>query len=90
MNWKEVTISKVTTKGTITKKVFFPENSRTRPRSTASLPARPVSRARSPAVTTPFPENSIYFTICREIEEMERKESSGSQNQSGRKSSRRK
>lgn len=59
MNWKEVTISKVTTKGTITKKVSFPEN-------------------------------SIYFTICREIEEMERKESSGSQNQSGRKSSRRK
>lgn len=35
-----------------------------------------------------FPENSIYFTICREIEEMERKESSESQ--SGRKSSRRK
>ena len=61
MNWKEVTISKVTTKGTITKKVSFPEN-------------------------------SIYFTICREIDEMERKEvgSSGSQNQSGRKSSRRK
>ena len=59
MNWKEVTISKVTPKGTITKKVSFPEN-------------------------------SIYFTIYREIEEMERKESSGSQNQSGRKSSRRK
>lgn len=57
MNWKEVTISKVTSKGIITKKVSFPEN-------------------------------SIYFTICREIEEMERKESSESQ--SGRKSSRRK
>lgn len=57
MNWKEVTIQKVTPKGSITKKVLFPEN-------------------------------SIYFTICREIEEMERKESSGSQ--SGRKSSRRK
>lgn len=62
MNWKEVTISQVTPKGIITKKVSFPEN-------------------------------SIYFTICREIDEMERKErkeSSGSENKSGRKSSRRK
>lgn len=37
-----------------------------------------------------FPENSVYFDICREIEEMDRKEVGSSGSQSGRKSSRRK
>lgn len=37
-----------------------------------------------------FPENSVYFTICREIEEIERKEVGSSGSHSGRKSSRRK